>query len=331
MGMDRVTLADYLKQTNPDGTKAKIAETMTEKSRILRDAPTYPSNSIVGNRVTIRSSLPTVQAVKVNQGITRSKGSTRQEVNTMTMIQGRSEVDKRWIKIVGKKNFNKYRMSRDKSFLESIAQSHVNYVLYGDEDTDAAGFTGLATRMSTLATSIYGSQVRSMGSVAGGDGTSILVVDWGEDGASFIHPMDDEDGAGVDSEDLGMIDVPDADGNNFSAFVTEYTLITGLNVADPRRTARLANIDRSDAMSTSPTQGLLYDELTKIFNSMPSPVGFQRILYTHRDIITALEIQAKNTAKHVTIEEYMGEKVPHVRGFPVHTLDRMSGAESTVS
>src|SRR5688500_12220593 len=93
MGMDRPTLLDIAKATDPDGRPAKVIEVLQEVNPILQDAPAYPSNAELAERATMRSSNPTVQFGQLNKGTVRSKGSYKQRVDTIAFIDGMSEVD----------------------------------------------------------------------------------------------------------------------------------------------------------------------------------------------------------------------------------------------
>lgn len=332
MGMDRPTLLDIAKQTDPDGKPAQVIEVLNQKNPILQDAPAYPSNAPMGHRVTIRSSLPTVGFAKVNQGVLRTKSSTEQKVDTIGLLAGLAEVDSKLRKIVGEASFNSKRMSENKAFMEAMAQLIANRTVYGDELTESAGFTGLFPRMASLATSITGSQVQSAGAVVGGDGTSIAVVDWGEGGAHLIYPRDGVGVAGVDVRDLGELRVDDADGNPMMAYVTAYDWLIGLSVEDPRHIGRLANIDVSDANLSSPTQGSLIEKLIDLLTPMPDPGGLQRVMYCHHRIEAAFYKTAINKSNAaLSIRDYLGKPTPHFWDVPIRRLDQMSITESTVS
>lgn len=330
MSTDRINLLDFMKSVDPNGRPAMVAEVLHQTNAMIQDGPTYPSNAPMAERVTIRSALPTVYLSRLDQGITKSKGAVRQQVESIGYIAGRSEVDVRHKKILGEDGYRTYRFNEDMGFLESIAQKHANLALYGDEDSEPLGFTGLAPRLNATASAITGSQVRSMGSVTGSDGASIYICDWGPRGVHFLRPKNHPTG-GIEVDNREGIDVDDADGNPFKADVTEFHLMIGLSVKDPRRIARLANIDLSDSLVASPTQGLLTDALIEIINAMPSPMGHTRVCYTDHRIVAALMKQARNNASNVTIQQWQEMPTPHVLGYPVRVNNQASVAESTVS
>ena len=330
MGTDRGTLLDVAKQTDPNGMPAQIIEVLEEQNPILMDAPAFPANAPMGNRVTLRSSLPDVHYTKVNQGTVRSKSSTEQRVDTMGILVGLSEVDRKMIEVLGEGRYNAYRRGEDLAFAEAMGQRNATTMLYGDELTADAEFTGLAPRLNALATSITGSQVHSAGAVVGGDGTSIYVVDWGERTAHVIYPEGST--AGVKTMNHGKQRVTDAAGNPFMADVTEHILTAGLTVKDPRHIGRLANIDISDANLASPTQGNLIEKLIDLLTPMPNPGGAQRVLYCHHKIEAAWYKQALNKSNAaLSIRDYLGKPMLHFWAYPIRRLDRISASETDVS
>ena len=335
----RLTLAEIAKGLDPNGHAAKIYEVLNEKFPILTDAPAYPSNAMMGNRVTIRTGLPAVQKVRINEGIAPSRSSKSQRIDTIGMYAGRSELDRKLLLTAGQTLVNNERWNEERAFTESLGQAVVKELIYGSEKVDSAGMTGFIPRMASLSTSIKGSAVLSMGSVSGGDGTSILVIDWGQDGAHLIYPRDGEKIgkatplAGLHVEAIPEpMDVIDPNGRRFRALVTEFHWLVGLTVKDPRRIGRLANIDVSDANVTSPTQGKLHDKMIDLLVQMGDPAGCQRVIYVPRLIEAAWMKQLQNTANvWLTMAEYHGKPTLHFWGYPVRSVDAFSLAESTVT
>lgn len=331
---------DFQKLLDPTGTKAMpVVEVLNQINAPLQDGPITPSNALLGHRVEIRASLPTTTIGQINKGVPKSKGTTQQRNESMAMFVNRGSVDSRQKKLWGEEMFNNMRATQDRAAVESMSQYVASQFAYGSAAANSGGFDGLATRMSTLnapAPGTNGSQVWSKGTVAGGDGTSVLICDWNADsGLHWIYPANSKSG-GLDIEDKGE-NVPtlDADGtNSYFASVTEYTWSIGIAVEDPRRIARLANIDTSDAnLGGTATQGLLIDSLVDILSYMPSPMGYNRVMYVHARILAAWrkQITGKSTPLYLTLEQYLGEMVPHFEGIPVRRLDQLLLSESTVS
>lgn len=338
----RKTLLDLAVGLDPQGRTAKVYEVLTEKAPILNDAVAFPSNAPMGNLVTVRTGLPAIRKVRINQGIAASKSTKTQRTDSIGTYGGRSELDKKLMHMHGSDIVNAERWNEDRAFIEAMAQALTRDIFYGDENIETAGMTGLAPRMNALGSLIRNSQVYSMGSVSGGDGTSIYVVDWGQDGAHLIYPRDrDQGGSGADElTKLGMrveplagdVEVRDADGNPFRALITEYYCYLGLTIKDPRRVARLANIDTSDANLVSPTQGTLHDRVIDLLEGMPPADGFNRVMYVTRSIKAGWTKQSMNKSNvWLSMGEYNGKLNLMFQGIPVRAVDAISSAESTVS
>lgn len=328
---NRLTLPDIASREDPDGKIAAIVEVLAKSMPELNDAPAFPSNAEMGNRVTIRSSLPTVYWRKINQGVTRSKGATHQRQDAIGFMTALSEVDTAIKKVVGEGKFSSARWTEDKAFLEALAQKASLTLWYGNQATDAAAFTGLQPRLGTLATAITGSQVRAHhGSPSGDDYTSIYIVDWSEDYCHLMYPKNGQ--MGLEAKDQGEQRVTDAEGLPFMAAVTEYNWLLGLTIKDDRHIARLANIDVSQALADTTFANLIPTSLVKLMASMPQPNGANRVLYCSRNILAALELQLMQQANILfSWGEYLGQKTLHFKGFPVRASDQISEAESLLS
>jgi hypothetical protein len=330
MADPRLTLLDYAKSKDPDGTQAQVIELMNQFSPVLQDAPAYPSNAPYGNRTTLRRSLPAVGTAKINKGVAKSKSVTDQRVDSIGFFSGRSEVDARIRKVEGDGAFATRRKGEDMAFEEALVQLVTNTVFYGDTKTDEASFDGLAPRMGAVATGITGSQVKSHGTVTGSDGCSLYIIDWGERAAHLIFPPNTT--AGLDVQDLGEIPVNDADSASFQAGVTVYEWFVGLAVKDPRHIARIANIDLSDSLVDAPTTGKLFDDLEQVMSKMPEPGGAQRVIYCPLALYAGFLKQARTVSNlALSMQDYLGKPTPSFWGYPIRRSDQLSITEATVS
>jgi hypothetical protein len=126
--MDRLTLLDIARQSDPQGAAARIAKVLTQVNPILQEIPWLPSNAPLGNRVTVEVSLPSVAWGKINKGISRSKGVVRQMVDTIGLLTGRSEVDSRMQRVV--KDFQAHRAKESDRFLRAMANELATQLFY---------------------------------------------------------------------------------------------------------------------------------------------------------------------------------------------------------
>lgn len=333
MADDRLTLYDFHKSKNPDGQPAQIVEILAQENPAIEDAPAYPSNAEFGHRVTVQRALPTIATAKINKGIPRSKGTTEQLTDAIGYWAGRSEVDPRIRNVQGDAAYMARRMAEDRMFAEAAGQTVCQAQFYGNVATDEAAFDGFGPRLNALnTTNLNDAMVLSMGSVTGADGTSVWVVDWGDRACHLVYPQKYAAGAGLKINDLPDRDGEDIDGRPMRVDVTEYEWYVGLAIEDRRHMARLANIDLSDALLASPTQGWLYDKLDQLLGYMPPPGNAQRVIYCSTWLEPALRTQARARSNQaLSIEDYRGKLIPHLWGFPIRGVRQLSIAEATVS
>ncbi len=332
MADTRITFTDFAKATAPDGSIDEVIESLNQLSPVIQDAHVEQANDTYGNVTTLRTALPTVGTAKINKGVARSKSITSQVRDPMGFFSGRSEVDSRMRKVEGDARFGARRRIEDSGFEEALSQAVTNAFFYGSTAVDEAGYDGLAPRMASLnaGTSLTGSQVWSMGAVSGSDGASLFIVDHGPRGVKLIVPPNTV--AGLDVKDLGEISVNDVDGNPFQAAVTLYEWFVGLAIKDPRRVARLANIDVSDASVDAPTQGKIFDKVEQILSRMPQPNGHNRVIYCPIALYPGFLKQARSVSNlALQMGDYFGQQVPKMWGFPLRSSDQLSVTEATVS
>jgi hypothetical protein len=143
-----LTLADWAKRVDPDGTAPVVAELLSQSNEILDDAVFAEGNLPTGHRVVIRTGLPTVYWRALNQGIPNSKSTTAQVDEACGILEARSEVDKDLAMLNG--NTAAFRLSEDSAFIEAMNQTQATTLFYGNPAIDPKQFLGLASRYSAI-------------------------------------------------------------------------------------------------------------------------------------------------------------------------------------
>ena len=242
-----LTLADWAKRTDPNGSVPVVAELLSQTNEILQDAVFKEGNLPTGERVVIRTGLPTVYWRALNQGIPSSKSTTAQVDEACGMLEARSEVDKDLAMLNG--NTAQFRLSEDTAFLEAMNQTQASTIFYGNPSTEPKSFLGLAGRYSTI-TGGNATNVLDAGGTSS-DNTSVFLVCWGDNTVYCPFPKGSK--AGLIHEDLGEQTVFNSDAR-MQAYATRYQWKNGLVVKDWRYVVRICNIDVSDLISQSGTQ-----------------------------------------------------------------------------
>jgi hypothetical protein len=320
-----LTLLGLARQMDPDGSIATIAEVLDEINPIFVDAPMIPSNKTTSHVVTRRSNLPAPSWVKVNQGVTPTRGDTSQVEEDIGMLEARAEIDDRLMRIAS--DPAKLRDNENRPFIEGIGQEFANTFIAGSRTSSPEEFNGLETRYSTIDSGQWRT-VFNNGESAGSTNTSIWIVQWGETLAHLIYPKNSKQ-LGITETDLGLETVFEAGSTTakFSAWVTKFQLDIGLAIHDRRAIKRIANINasRTDA------QSLDEDVLIEAINDLPFNAR-NAVMYVNRDTQTQLDILAKDKVNvNYTPDGPFGRPQMMFRGIPVHRLDAITSTEGVIS
>ena len=250
LSTSNLTLADWAKRTDPDGRVPVIAELLSQSNEILEDCVFKEGNLPTGERVVIRTGLPTVYWRALNQGIPSTKSTTAQVDEACGMLEARSEVDKDLAMLNG--NTAQFRLSEDTAFLEAMNQTMATTLFYGNPGTDPKQFLGIAPRYSALTGSNNAQNVITAGGSDATQNTSVYLVVWGDNTVYCPFPKGSK--AGLMHEDLGEQTVYNSDGTRLQAYATRYQWKNGLVVKDWRYVVRICNIDVGDLIAQTTTQ-----------------------------------------------------------------------------
>ena len=239
---DMLSHIEWLRRFDPNGNAADVAEALNENNEIIQDVAFKEGNLPTGDKQTIRTGLPAVYWRQLNRGVPTGKSQVASVTETCAELMARSQLDVAVARLNGLDAA--IRSQEEKPFIESMSQAFAKTLFYGDASKTMEGFTGLATRYSTLNTSLAENAKNVID--CGGTGkklTSIYIVGWGD---NVYCPYPKGSSVGLKSEDLGKQLVDDDLGNKFLAYVSMYTWNVGLMVRDWRYVVRLANINPDD-------------------------------------------------------------------------------------
>lgn len=245
-----VTLLDWAKTRNPDGSTAKVIELLNQSNEVLLDMPWVEGNLPTGHRTTVRTGLPAPTWRKLYGGVQPSKSSRAQVDDACGMLEARNEVDIKLANLNG--DASAFRLSEAQAEIEGMNQTFTTQLFYGDQAVNPERFTGLAPRYS-LKSAPNGQNIVDAGGT-GSDNTSIWLIVWGENTVHGIYPKGSQ--AGLAHKDLGEIDAFDQQTPpaRYRAFADLWNWDCGLTVRDWRYAVRIANIDVSDLVAQTGTQ-----------------------------------------------------------------------------
>ncbi len=336
LSTSNLTLADWAKRSDPDGRVPIVAELLSQSNEILDDCVFKEGNLPTGERVVIRTGLPSVYWRALNQGIPNSKSTTAQVDEACGILEARSEVDKDLAMLNG--NTAQFRLSEDTAFLEAMNQTQAETMFYGNPGTDPKKFLGLAPRYSALSGANSSTNVINAGG-SGSDNSSVYLVVWGDQTVYCPFPKGSK--AGLTHEDLGEQTVYDGN-NRMQAFATRYQWKNGLVVKDWRYVVRICNIDLSDLAAGSGTQAAdqgtaLIKLMTKALYKIPNLSMGRAAFYMNRTVHSGLSIAALDKSQNVleiqkglsqfgTAQSYLS-----FLGVPLRRVDALLTTEAAVS
>ena len=332
-----LTLADWAKRTDPDGRIPVVAELLSQTNEILDDAVFKEGNLPTGERVVIRTGLPTVYWRALNQGIPNSKSTTAQVDEACGMLEARSEVDKDLAMLNG--NTAQFRLSEDTAFLEAMNQTQAQTLFYGNPTTEPKSFLGLAGRYSTL-TGTIGTNVLDAGGSTATSQSSIFLVCWGDNTVYCPFPKGSK--AGLIHEDLGEQTVYDS-GNRMQAYSTRYQWKNGRVVKDWRYVVRIANIESSVLMAQTGDQATtavdtnIVNLMARAIYKIPNMSMGRCAFYMNRKIHAGLSSMALSKTQNVlAINDGLAQfGKPHAwlsfLGVPLRKCDQLINTEAVVT
>jgi hypothetical protein len=342
LGSSNLTLADWSKRVHPDGSIGDIAELLSQTNEVLEDCVWKEGNLPTGDRVIIRTGLPTTYYRALNSGIPSSKSTTAQVDEACAMIEARSEMDVDLAKLNG--NTSQFRLTEDSAFIESMNQTFVQGLFGGNPATDPKQFLGLANRYNSRATSVGNSVNVLHGGGSGSNNASIYLLGWSD--RTVYCPFPKGSNAGLMKEDLGIQTIFSGD-NRMQAYVSRFQWKPGLAVKDWRYVVRIANIDTgsgtdgvfttsgSGAQSTGAATNII-KLMARAMDRIPSFGGIKPCFYMNRTLYSALRIQAMDRTQGVLdIEKGLSQFGTPMswltfQGIPVRKVDALTSTEAVV-
>lgn len=321
-----VNLTDIASRMDPNGGIAPIAELLSQTNAFNGNMVWKEGNLTTGERVSIRTGLPTIYFRRLNQGVAPSKSTSVPVEEGTCMMEARGQIDKDLAELNGLSAA--FRMSENQPFIEAMGQTFGAKAFYGNTGTDPEQFTGLATRFSDDSGPANAENIISGGG-SGSDNTSIWLVDHSEQGVYGIYPKGLQ--GGLTHEDLGLADAFDASNNRFRAYMDLWQWKCGLVVKDWRRVVRAANIDVSNLIAESSAADIL-ELMAVMVDKIPAGGSNNLRFYVNRTVRTMLRIQCMNRPNvYLTVDQPEGMPKLKFDGIPIEIHDQLLSTEATVS
>ena len=284
----QLTLADWAKRLDPDGSIPIIAELLSQTNTVLEDAVFKEGNLPTGHRVHIRTGLPAIYFRSLNQGVPVSKSTTVQVDEATSMMEAYARIDKDLADLNG--NTAEFRMSEDSAFIEGMAQAQAYTMFYGNPSVDPRQYLGFAPRYGTISGAGNAQNIIDAGGTASNN-TSIWLVVWDENTVFCPYPKGSK--AGLIQEDQGQLTVYDSSNNPYQAYQSHYQWKNGLVVKDWRYVARACNINVANLVAQSGAADLV-TIMSRMLDRIPNLDKGRAAFYMNRTVYSMLRVQALN-------------------------------------
>ena len=296
--MPNLTLLDWTKRADPDGTPAMIANILAQTNSILMDQVSLPGNLPTGHRVTVATGLPTISARAMNEGVLTTKATTSQTDETMAMFEDFSEIDVALAKLNG--NDATFLLNESRLHLEAMNQKVATDLFYGNPAVDPKTFLGLAPRYSSTLSGNAQNIILGGGTTPNIQ-TSVWLICWADSTVFAIHPKGND--VGLVHDDLGEDVSYDAGGTGrrMKVFVNHFKWYTGLAIRDWRYACRIANLEVGGATNdlarlagiylpsgSTPQTGNLLHLMGKAVARIPNMQIGRCAWYMNRTVFSAL-------------------------------------------
>lgn len=334
----QLTLLELAKRTNL-GSLITIVEVLDEDNEWLADAVWIEANQTASHVTTRRTSIPSGQWRKINEGITPSSSSTKQLTEGIGILEDYSRVDKLLAELSG--NVEAFRSSEDKAFMSGMGQTLSDTLFqgsvasgatipkpYGDTEGNPERFNGLPARLDHVDLDM----VYDVGATGTTECTSIYIAQWGERMMHMTYPKNSPT-LGVIHENLGeqTIDLTTSAGTPklMQALVSHFKLHAGLVLRDDRCIRRLASIRSVQGTSCSfSSTGNAHHKLIEALNALPYK-GKNAVIYCNKEIKTQMDIFAVDkTNVNYTPQDWSGVSTTTFRGVPVRRVDAIGNKET---
>ena len=315
----QLTLVELAKRTNNNDI-VTVAEVLSEKNEILKDAPWVEANQITSHRITRRVSEPSGTWRKINGGVPAEASQTVQIEENIGMLETYSKVDAELVKLAP--DPRKFRTTEDMAFVSGLSKTFATALIYANSSVNPEQFDGLAIRYNSFSDP----QVIDGGLHSSSNTTSLWIVRWSTtDGAHLIYPRGSRT-MGIAVRDLGEDTVSDGAGGEYQAFRTHFKLHVGLVVRDDRSIVRICNID--------PTVGQTYsldpNDIVTGLNLLPDRNG--AVIYVNTSLKTQLDILALDKSNgFYTMPDIFGRPVTYFQDVPVRKVERILDTETSVT
>lgn len=331
-----------------NGELVPLIQVLSKEIQMFGDANQEVANDGSGHVGTTENSQPTGTYHGFNEGYAAEASTSAEFREPLVQLSGRFTADKRLLKKKARGNGELAGAIRARmigQYIVGMLKNHMTEILYGTRSTGKSP-RGIMVRSDYNALSSDYTHDNAGGSAsATANKTSALLIGWGPQKYTWIHPAGDappggsieQPGSPITGIGVNVLALPDdwvADSsgtaaNQFLAVRNDLSLDTSHAIMDARYVQRMCNI------STSNIDGVddfSFDEsvLINMLHAMPDLNN--AVLYVNKTLGAQIDNRAniKGNVFHMAKDPF-GQNVPHVRGVPIHINEQITDTEATVT
>lgn len=328
VGTSALTMLDYLKQLGPDNEFAPYIDLMSQRNGLMKMIPWRNGLLVDGDIVFMRTGLPnngTAQWSIINQGIVGSKDTFVSATFKAGQLTDKIEVDKRVATLAGEGGLAQLRARTAGGMIEKLTQNAAYALMYESLTSGPERINGFNTYYGSLSGTTSANVITGAGATANAQSSLYLM----SPGTGFYGFVPKNSVMGLARDDRGEVEITDSTGS-YTGYREYFYWNLGLAIPDWRQNVRICNIDTAALRGGSPADlvGLAEDAISK-----PTVDG-PRFWLAPRNIILHLRKQARKTVGTgggLTFENYQGQSIVTLHGYPVIQEDQLASTEAVVS
>lgn len=336
---DWPTIVTINNELGGDGKLIKNSiELLSQTNEVYADMPFTQCNEGTTHVQLMDASIPQGTWRRFNTGIKAVSSDSLQVRDTVGWLESRAEADVILARRSG--DVATFRARQDRRILTGMNEQLTETLFYGDVRNNPLMFYGLSPRYDVLGTPADKptANTHGMGHVLDGGGTtadkqtSVWLVGWGVDvGAFGIYPMTAPN-SGIETQDLGEIDLHDADGKTFRGYATIHRVQQGLSVADWRYVVRIANLETTAILDEAAINKICNLMIDATF-AIPDLKLVRPIFYMNRVMLARLHkaAQAKDNVSLSFMDLYGVKDQLNISKMPIKQCDAILNTEAVIA
>ncbi len=323
-----VNLFNLTQMDNPSGGIIDIVYSAAEVQDIVEDITFFPANGKFAHKFGRETDLVTGTWVKVNDGISASKGAYKTYLASIGMLESRLVIDRRMM--AGEDDWASFVAQQAHPHYEGLAQQMADAYVLGS-NTGGQGFNGIEAHITSASqTDEAGKKMFQTYGGTGSDLSSILAVDWGINKVFGVYPKGHAY-AGVEKDENSKELVTGANSAQMWAYTCDFSWYSALIIADDRCVRRIGNIDTSGSSTNLLDSSYETDPIVKTLVTMRN-MGRNAKLYMNGTIFGQFWIATKDKTNVNYTTDNPWKKPEYFFGNnPVRFTDSLLDTETAIS